>query len=148
MQTFLPYYDFIQTAKCLDYRRLGKQRVEAMQLLNVFDKLKTDPNKKVAWMNHPARLMWVGYEEALEIYHDTMIQEWISRGYNNTMKFRAKKPYYQVSYPPWLGDIEFHNSHRSNLLRKDPDYYKRYNWELPDNLEYIWPVSHEMINYG
>ena len=28
MQTFLPYKDFGKTAKCLDYRRLGKQRVE------------------------------------------------------------------------------------------------------------------------
>lgn len=34
MQTFLPYADFSMSAKCLDYRRLGKQRVEAMQILN------------------------------------------------------------------------------------------------------------------
>ena len=34
MQTFLPYPDFTQSAKTLDYRRLGKQRVEAWQILN------------------------------------------------------------------------------------------------------------------
>ena len=34
MQTFLPYDDFVLSLDCLDYRRLGKQRVESMQLLN------------------------------------------------------------------------------------------------------------------
>ena len=33
MQTFLPYPDFKQSAACLDYRRLGKQRVEGVQIL-------------------------------------------------------------------------------------------------------------------
>ena len=34
MQTFLPYESFEDTAKVLDYRRLGKQRVEGMQIIN------------------------------------------------------------------------------------------------------------------
>ena len=38
MQTFLPYSDFIKSAKCLDYRRLGKQRVEAWQIYNTLKK--------------------------------------------------------------------------------------------------------------
>lgn len=29
MQTFLPYPDFKKSAQCLDYRRLGKQRVDS-----------------------------------------------------------------------------------------------------------------------
>jgi len=33
VQTFLPYPDFKQSAACLDYRRLGKQRVEGVQIL-------------------------------------------------------------------------------------------------------------------
>lgn len=32
MQTFLPYPDFRQSAKVLDRARLGKQRVECLQL--------------------------------------------------------------------------------------------------------------------
>jgi hypothetical protein len=32
MQTFLPYPDFARSAACLDYRRLGKQRVECLQI--------------------------------------------------------------------------------------------------------------------
>ena len=35
MQTFLPYKSFKQSLQSLDYRRLGKQRVEAFQILNV-----------------------------------------------------------------------------------------------------------------
>ena len=34
MQTFLPYPDFKKSASCLDYKRLGKQRVEGLQILN------------------------------------------------------------------------------------------------------------------
>jgi len=30
MQTFLPYADFKLSTRVLDYKRLGKQRVEAM----------------------------------------------------------------------------------------------------------------------
>jgi hypothetical protein len=33
MQTFLPYPDFGATAAVLDARRLGKQRVETVQVL-------------------------------------------------------------------------------------------------------------------
>jgi Pyrimidine dimer DNA glycosylase len=33
MQTFLPYPDFVACARVLDSRRLGKQRVEALQIL-------------------------------------------------------------------------------------------------------------------
>ena len=35
MQTFLPYSDFEQSLSCLDNKRLGKQRVESMQILNI-----------------------------------------------------------------------------------------------------------------
>ena len=34
MQTFLPYSSFTESAKILDWRRLGKQRVEGMQIIN------------------------------------------------------------------------------------------------------------------
>jgi hypothetical protein len=33
LQTFLPYPDFAASAQALDQRRLGKQRVEALQVL-------------------------------------------------------------------------------------------------------------------
>ena len=135
MQTFLPYRDFKDTAKCLDYRRLGKQRVEGMQLLN------TSPGK--AWYNHPARKMWTGYENALSYYVNIMIEEWINRGYVNNIPLYDIK--YPIIYPPWYMDkIIIDNvitSHRSNLLRKDSIFYGNFNWNLPQDIPYYWPVK-------
>lgn len=138
MQTFLPYPDFAKSLACLDYKRLGKQRLEAMQLVNSTLKLARGEKVK-GWANHPARTMWNGYLDALKLYHNVAIKEWIRRGYNNAMI-----PYElpaDVALPPWLGDEQFHISHRSNLLRKDPIHYGKFGWTDPDNLPYYWPVS-------
>jgi hypothetical protein len=82
VNTFVTDNDPVQCAKNLDYRRLGKQRVEAFQLLNV---LLERGDKTKGWSNHPALLMWKGYENGLKYYLNCMIDEWINRGYNNTM---------------------------------------------------------------
>ena len=138
MQTFLPYSDFKQTAQCLDYRRLGKQRVEAKQILMALLNL---TNSK-AWRNHPATKMWRGHEGALAKYAYTICDEWIQRGYKDSLKdfFHQYMSTLDTTNPDWLGDEELHSSHRSNLLRKDSNYYSKYNWSEPDNLPYKWPV--------
>ena len=138
MQTFLPYDCFYESAKALDYRRLGKQRVEAMQLVNSTNKLLQDPNAKVGWANHPARTMWMGYLDALKHYHNIMVEEWINRGYKNTMKFYEIPS--SIVLPHWLGDERTHASHRSNLIRKDPAYYSQFNWAESADIPYHWPV--------
>ena len=62
MQTFLPHESFKKSFKLLDYRRLGKQRVEAHQILNVL----LDRTQTKGWRNHPIVRMWEGYEDALK----------------------------------------------------------------------------------
>ena len=42
--------------------------------------------------------------------------------------------------PPWLGDEAVHRSHRSALLRKDPEWYGRVFDDVPIDLDYVWPV--------
>ena len=138
MQTFLPYNCFYESAKALDYRRLGKQRVEAMQLVNSTYKLLQDPNAKVGWANHPARTMWTGYMDALKHYHNVIVEEWIRRGFKNTMKFYEIPS--SIVLPHWLGDERIHASHRSNLIRKDPAYYSQFNWAESADIPYHWPV--------
>jgi hypothetical protein len=130
MQTFLPLDSFLRSAKVLDFRRLGKQRVEARQILNtlLYDS---------AWRNHPAVKMWAGYELALMEYENVMIEEWVSRGYRNTMELMPVKIPFEL--PPWFGDPAFHASHRSNLLRKDFEWYSQFGWVEPDDLPYVWP---------
>lgn len=132
MQTFLPYADFEETALALDRRRLGKQRVEAQQILNAIE-------RGGGWSNHPAVLMWTGYEPALRLYRNAMIREWVARGYNNTMEITRSGG--RVRMPPWLGDQSLHASHRSNLLRKEPDFYRQHGWGESPDLPYIWPVQ-------
>jgi hypothetical protein len=124
----------------LDYKRLGKQRVEAKQILNILlGRAKPSKNGKIPWSNHPAVLMWMGYEECLKIYHNIMIAEWIRRGYNNTMQLET--PSSDVEYPQWMGDNRLHFSHRSRLLQKDREYYSRFDWEVSEDLEYFWPTK-------
>ena len=135
MQTFLPYKSFDKSFKVLDYRRLGKQRVEAMQILNVL----LDRTKTKGWINHPATKMWKGYENALKQYHNKCIDHWIARGYNNNMKKEVIEG--DIVYPYWLGDDNFHSAHRSNLLRKDKEFYSKYMWIETDDMEYYWPVT-------
>jgi hypothetical protein len=132
MQTFLPFPDFVKSAKVLDYRRLGKQRVECVQLLSALSGVKK------GWVNHPAAKMWRGYETALQAYKDVCIQEWVSRGYKNTLELsNVVAPY---ALPSWFGDPLFHRSHQSNLLRKDPVFYMPYFPGVSPDLPYIWPV--------
>src|SRR3954467_500955 len=54
MQTFLPVADFAGSARLLDTPRLGKQRVETLQILRAIEL------PDYGWANHPAVLMWRG----------------------------------------------------------------------------------------
>jgi hypothetical protein len=136
MQTFLPYPDFGESVRCLDYRRLGKQRVEAKQLLNIL----TGESKTNGWRNHPACKMWKGRHEALALYMNYCINEWIGRGYNNTMELWTNWTEPTIIMPSWFGNEDFHAAHRSNLLRKDAVWYGQFSWTESNDLEYVWPV--------
>ncbi|MEM0465914.1 MAG: pyrimidine dimer DNA glycosylase/endonuclease V [Candidatus Pacearchaeota archaeon] len=133
MQTFLPYPDIEKSLKCLDSKRLGKQRVEAHQILNIL----LNRTKTRAWRNHPAVKMWRNYVNALKLYFNKSIEIWISRGYKNNMKFERIRG--KIVFPKWFGNDKFHSTHRSNLLRKDKKYYSKFSWREKDNLPYFWP---------
>ena len=135
MQTFLPYPNLKKSLKTLDSRRLGKQRVESYQILNVL----LDRTQKKGWKNHPAVLMWKGYENALKLYLNKSIKLWISKGYKNTMNLETIEG--KIRFPPWFGKIEFHASHRGNLLRKDFKFYSKNGWNESVDLEYFWPTK-------
>lgn len=132
MQTFLPYPSFEQSVRVLDNRRLGKQRVEAYQIL------RTLLGVSSGWRNHPAVRMWAGYEVALQHYLRAVIQEWIRRGYRNNMIVPSCPEEYAL--PPWFGNPQFHAAHRSNLLRKDPTWYGQFSWSESPDMPYLWPV--------
>jgi hypothetical protein len=149
VQTFLPYADFERSARALDLKRLGKQRVETIQVVRAL----TRPG--YGWANHPAVLMWKGYEEALGRYGTTCCEEWIRLGFGDTCaltiatdlqgagvrNFRSQSELAAAgALPPWLGDEALHRSHRSALVRKDPGHYRGLFADVPDDLPYVWPA--------
>lgn len=149
MQTFLPHADFARSARVLDDRRLGKQRVETIQVVRAV----TVPT--YGWRHHPAALMWKGHEEALGRYGLAMCEAWVERGYADTCaatiradlaaagitSIRSEDELREAgAMPPWLGDEALHLSHRSNLVRKDAEHYGPRFPGVPDDLPYVWPV--------
>jgi hypothetical protein len=151
VQTFLPYPDFLASARVLDQKRLGKQRVEAIQVLRGL----TRPG--YGWRNHPAVKMWTGYEEALVRYGLDVCAVWSEPGRADTCAatlvtdlaaavgpapVRTQAELARAGeLPPWLGREDLHRSHRSALLRKDPEHYRPLFGELPEDLEYVWPPA-------
>lgn len=141
MQTFLPYPNFEKSAKTLDWRRLGKQRIEAKQIVQIL--IGEAPNSR--WKNHPAVKMWEGHSQCLAQYGIKICEEWIKRGYvdNQLVFFKAilqRSDLKEKSKPIWLGNEGFHASHRSNLLRKKSEWYSKFNWIEHPNLPYVWPL--------
>jgi len=137
MQTFLPYPNFEQSAKCLDNKRLGNQCYRECKTLLCG-----------GWKHHPASKMWQGYEYALCLYGIALADEMIRRKFGKPVTgpkwkqwFESERTKYQnTGLPPWFGSEEYHKSHRSNLLRKNPQWYGQFGWTEPDDLEYIWPI--------
>jgi hypothetical protein len=154
MQTFTPYSDFEATARALDTKRLGKQRVEVIQIVRAL----TVPG--YAWASHPAVLMWKGYEEALGRYGLTMCEVWTERGFGDTCAGTIIEDLWTFgiesvrgvgelaaagALPSWLFDPELLRSHQSALVRKDPEHYRQRFPDVPDDLDYVWPVRSTVV---
>jgi Pyrimidine dimer DNA glycosylase len=154
MQTFTPYSDFEATARALDTKRLGKQRVEVIQIVRALTV------RGYAWATHPAVLMWKGYEEALGRYGLTMCEVWTERGFGDTCantiiqdlrafgidSIRSAGELATAgALPSWLFDPELLRSHQSALVRKDPEHYRQQFPGVPDDLDYVWPVRSTVV---
>ena len=138
MQTFVPYDDIERSVHCLDRKRLGKQRLEAFQILRCLRGFSS------GWSHHPAVRMHEGYEEFLSLYMNACILEWIKRGYNNTMQLAKIGT---IIVPHWWGS-EIHATHRAALLYKDFEWYSQFGWSEKPQLAYYWPASQttEVLN--
>lgn len=153
MQTFMPYENYAQCAHVLDSQRLGKQRVEVLQILHAL----REPN--YGWQNHPAVAMWRGHAYFLALYGKIMCKEWVRRGYKDTCWGKIDKIQQDIMHayhreniqegmrkPWWDEDPRVHISHQSNLIRKNPGHYKAAFPGVPDDLPYFWPSTEQPPN--
>ncbi len=164
MQTFLPFSDYEQVAQTLDNKRLNKQILEGYQILKIL----SGASESGAWRNHPAVLMWRGFERGLWDYIQAMITEAKSRGIkteNNEINLNRLQTICWDDWgnqPPsfWNDEhrlIRVVTTHRANLFKKDPLYYAQFQYATtsinnipccPDRKEpckYYWP-THEASN--
>ena len=137
MQTFLPYADHAATAESLDRLRLGKQRVEVVQIL------RANLGVTKGWRSHPASRAWLGHEVELSRYGLAVCAQWRARGYVDNQAARladlvAGLP--DTGPPPWLGDERVHAAYRGLLLHKAPDRYEPLGWTDPPVPSFPWEI--------
>lgn len=150
MQTFLPYADFAASAAVLDPRRLGKQRVEALQVLRALTR------DTYGWKHHPAVRMWAGHAPAVAAYGLAVCAEWVGRGHSDTCAASIEADLAAAGLPPpapqaelarrgalpaWLGDPRVHASHRAALVRKVPTHYGPLFADADPDMPYFWPTD-------
>jgi Pyrimidine dimer DNA glycosylase len=150
MQTFLPYPDFARSAEVLDVPRLGKQRVETLQVLRALEL------GDYGWRSHPVVRMWQGRTPALVAYGLAVVRAWTRLGHaDSTYELISEfAPEVETQaqadlagrglLPSWLGDERLHLSHRSALVRKDPAFYRPVFGDVPDDLPYHWPDADDL----
>lgn len=142
MQVFLPYKDPAKTAQCLDNKRLGKQRLECLQILFVGYNIMGYWEIPNYIFSHPTYELWkTNLDWLLTFYLSAIMREWqIIRGFNNEKCWRAymyinekinwsyKIPWeYPIEWhkylPPFI-KMDFCKKHQQLLLKKDYEYYK------------------------
>lgn len=142
MQTFVPLDDMRESVMTLDVKRLGKQRVETLQIMRALAGLSH------GWVNHPATRMWRGHEGALMQYQVATCSHWVGAyGYKDTClskTFSVFDEYFDPTdetLPPWWGDPRVHDSHKSALVYKNPEHYSEYWPDVQGEYNYYWPVE-------
>lgn len=145
VNTFIIYpyeNNFSATAKALDKRRLFKQILEAQQIYN---NLTTEEEEGKGYKNHPAKLMWKGYEKLLNNYINDMKAEYNKKG----KKKLELTPYEKINkkdLPWWINLAHLIYSHRASLRRKDEFFYSFLEGTYPeryDLLGYFWPSKND-----
>jgi hypothetical protein len=156
MQTFLPYAeDYKATAKVLDNKRLGKQRVETYQILKAL------LGESKGWVNHPATRMWKNNEYQLFLYQNEICEEWSRRGFADTVMQKTTTLILKHSVPVktelpyWMTNPAVQITHQANLFIKNPVAYPFFEHQVsvykdliccPEKCTYFWPLHKSEVN--
>lgn len=144
--SLLPNIGFFKSLRPLDNARLGKQRQDALRILKGL--LGEDG---VPW--HISQDGWIGYEYALGVYGMSACSEWQNkRGHRDSLAFEIHRILEYVPHdfemPPWMEDLNFHRSHRSYLIRKNPEHYADRWPKTPENMPLFWPQNVDTDSRG
>lgn len=107
----------LETAKCLDKKRLNKQIIEVNQLIKAIE------GETKAWRNHPVTVMYEndlnflrGYKNCLTAYKENRIQD---------AEFFSK--WCERTKPDFLKDCEWYFDNMKNrLFTKNKQHYLQY----------------------
>lgn len=127
-----------ETFVMLDSPRLGKQRVEAKQLLFGH------------FPNHPASKMWQGHRHALCAYGILCCKTWIKRGFDDSLLPEFQMIRHSIMgdeplvWPWWFGHPAMARTHQTKLFYKGvPRWVAQFNESAPKHspmrLPYLWP---------
>ena len=130
LRTWLPVPSFQETALVLHNEELHKVRKDVLYILDVLA-------GRFQHMKHnPSVTMWRGSELVLVAYGVNMCTEWKARGQRDKLSDRifayaeealrtnALNPKDNGNIPWWLGNVGFHESHKSNLIALRPEHYQ------------------------
>lgn len=141
MQTFLPYPDYEESARALDYRRLGAQINEVQIIAGAL--LEIDEG----FRNHAITKAWEGCTMQLVTFGLACEDEWERRGY----KVRANRIKLEwmltcaaedenMGRPDWFGNPEVHAEYQGLLVWKDPTFYR-------PKFPHVQPISSDEFRY-
>lgn len=138
-------------AQVMSEERLRRQSKAALEILNAI------LGKNVFWREEPVVGMWYGYEWSLmklgialcnRIYHTTKDEEILDerQDFISAIRFARRTHKFQIHTdrePGWLGNDDFHDSHKATLLRLSKKSWMSggdsENWPLIKNLG--WKVD-------
>lgn len=162
VNTFVTTMDKDALFDDLDNKRLGKQRLEAAQMIRILEVYDQTGEVQGGYSKHPALQMWKGHTDALKAYFNLCVLAWIKRGFKNTYslypvdheRYRIvpgdfdgttttfDEEFDEYCFPKWFGFAPLILSHRAALLRKNPKHYASYDDDfiVPYYTRgYLWP---------
>lgn len=144
----------------LDQARLGKQRVEAYQIVLAYEEAtKRNPAKYSGWLNLPAVRMWDGYLPALYVYGILNCMVWRKAGHEDSLleQFQLRRRIWlstqnnggdsasaQPRRPWWFGHPAMVRTHQTKLYHKNSAAWVEQHKTAtakhePMKLPYLWP---------
>ncbi len=145
LRTWLPADTFIASATLLHDNEVYRIRQHVLFILNVL------AGRHQHMRHSPHVVMWRGAELQLVAYGTTMCREWRQRGHDDkleaqiyafgeeALRIGTLTPQLNGNKPWWLGNEGFHLSHRSGLVKINPEYYKTLWKDVSPDLPMVSP---------